>query len=227
MKKYNYLLTLLAVIAFNNCLGQMGIDTNTPQQDLHINGSLQITKDLVVGGDELNKGSSGNLNDVLTSQGKGKSVKWSKLEEVSIIPYVIGVFDYESTTTNLSGSLVDIKFNNFIPIKEDYIEFNNVTREITISKAGFYRFYSLLTINTSENPDGYTAGEARSSLFRNNDLLAAKSTTHGERTLEVYHNVYGIGYFAVGDKLTLKVYRQQKYRVTKTNLILLYSGDYV
>lgn len=227
MKNCNNLLILLFILIFNHSYAQIGINTNTPQEDLHVNGNLQVTKDIILGGDASNKGSSGNQNDVLSSQGVGKASKWIKIDEVSVIPYVIGIFNFQSNTTNTSGSTTQVNFNTFTPIKDDYISFNEGSREITISKKGFYRFYSSLAIDTSANSSGYTAGEARSSLFRNDVLLVAKSTTHGERTLVVNHNIYGIGYFNVGDKLILKVYRFQNYRITSASLTLLYSGDNV
>nr|WP_315029801.1 hypothetical protein [uncultured Chryseobacterium sp.] len=62
--------------------GQVGINTSTPQRSLHINGSLQITNELNVGGDSAASGNAGNVGQVLKSNGPGKAPIWQNLAGV-------------------------------------------------------------------------------------------------------------------------------------------------
>ncbi|MFC3161191.1 hypothetical protein ACFOEQ_24580 [Chryseobacterium arachidis] len=56
--------------------GNVGIGTTTPQKKMHVNGGLQITNELSVGGDAATAGSSGTTGQVLTSNGAGNAPTW-------------------------------------------------------------------------------------------------------------------------------------------------------
>lgn len=55
---------------------QVGINTETPQTTLDVNGSMQLRKDLSVGGSAGLTGSSGNYGQVIISEGKELNPKW-------------------------------------------------------------------------------------------------------------------------------------------------------
>ncbi|PWW25972.1 hypothetical protein [Chryseobacterium sp. AG844] len=57
--------------------GDFGIGTETPQKKLHVNGDLQVTKELNVGGDGTTAGSAGTAGQVLTSNGAGVAPTWT------------------------------------------------------------------------------------------------------------------------------------------------------
>lgn len=80
MMKKNLILgvVLLPVLAYS----QVGINTATPQKRLHVNGSLQITNELNVGGDARTAGSSGTAGQVLKSNGPGAAPTWENLAGV-------------------------------------------------------------------------------------------------------------------------------------------------
>lgn len=61
---------------------QVGIQTTTPQKTLHVNGSLQITNELNVGGGAAIAGNAGNVGQVLKSNGPGKAPVWQNLAGV-------------------------------------------------------------------------------------------------------------------------------------------------
>ncbi|MCT2562081.1 hypothetical protein [Chryseobacterium herbae] len=61
---------------------QVGIQTSTPQKTLHINGSLQITSELNVGGNAATAGNAGNAGQVLKSSGAGMPPVWQNLAGV-------------------------------------------------------------------------------------------------------------------------------------------------
>lgn len=62
---------------------QTGIKTETPQRTLHVNGSLQVTKEVNVGGNANTAGSAGTSGQVLTSNGTGVAPSWTNPSEIS------------------------------------------------------------------------------------------------------------------------------------------------
>jgi hypothetical protein len=76
MMKNQNLAILLLVIAAIFTKGQVGINTATPKKMLHVNGSLQFTNELNVGGNDATPGSAGvygmnfdNMPELKTSSG--------------------------------------------------------------------------------------------------------------------------------------------------------------
>ncbi|OXA93144.1 hypothetical protein [Flavobacterium hercynium] len=61
---------------------QLGVGTPTPQETLHINGTLQVTDGIYVGGNATTKGSSGEWGQVLQSNGPNKAPSWGELAKV-------------------------------------------------------------------------------------------------------------------------------------------------
>ncbi|MEG1312748.1 MAG: hypothetical protein RSD40_00365 [Bacilli bacterium] len=55
---------------------QVGINTVTPQKTFHINGSLQVVKELSVGGTENTEGTAGLDGQLLTSTGSNTAPEW-------------------------------------------------------------------------------------------------------------------------------------------------------
>lgn len=57
MKKQ--LLIIIASLIVDIAIAQVGINTSTPQKTFHVNGSLQVTNELNVGGNATSQGSAG------------------------------------------------------------------------------------------------------------------------------------------------------------------------
>lgn len=89
--------------------GNVGINTPKPQKTLHVNGSLQVTKEINLGGTSSTAGSAGLTNQVLVSQGAGNPAVWKNVDDL-IAPnlYTLQLFK-EKTTTQVSfpSSLVN------------------------------------------------------------------------------------------------------------------------
>jgi hypothetical protein len=84
----NTLLYMALFVMSLNVNAQVGIKTPTPQNTLHVNGSLQVVKDLNVGGNAETKGSSGNRGEVLTSSGPGTAPTWTTIESQNFLKVV-------------------------------------------------------------------------------------------------------------------------------------------
>ncbi|WP_054509021.1 hypothetical protein [Chryseobacterium sp. ERMR1:04] len=56
--------------------GTVGVGTTTPQKTLHVNGALQVTNELNVGGNASTAGSAGTSGQFLSSSGTGASPIW-------------------------------------------------------------------------------------------------------------------------------------------------------
>lgn len=95
MKFFTILLTFACSIIYS----QVGINTETPQKDLHVNGALQITNELNVGGSSIEEGNAGGIGQVLVSKGANAAPAW---ENVSINSTTSGVLSgiryYRGTT---------------------------------------------------------------------------------------------------------------------------------
>ncbi|PAM96651.1 hypothetical protein B4N84_01425 [Flavobacterium sp. IR1] len=81
MKKISRI--IFVVVLYTSILhAQNGIGTPTPQATFHVNGSLQITEDIQLGGTTNTKGSSGLAGQVLKSNGPGLAPSWEALAGV-------------------------------------------------------------------------------------------------------------------------------------------------
>jgi len=61
---------------------QLGVGTSTPQETLHVNGTLQVTDGIYLGGNASSKGSVGEWGQVLKSNGPNEAPSWSEGVEV-------------------------------------------------------------------------------------------------------------------------------------------------
>ncbi|MBB4805931.1 hypothetical protein HNP38_001203 [Chryseobacterium defluvii] len=96
----------IALTAING--GNVGVGTITPQRKLHVNGDLQITNELNVGGSSGAAGSAGTSGQILTSNGAGVAPTWKTLNTSS---GTISTANYVQGTTALTinqGAVADV-----------------------------------------------------------------------------------------------------------------------
>ncbi len=135
MKKYRVLGVLFFLTI--KVLGQsVGVNTTTPQNSLHVHGSLQLTNELNVGGNANSKGFSGNRGDVLVANGANNTPEWQELA----IPNV-PTGGYGMTGTIISLDEVGLDISN-LTVKNSFVEnealsdswyvLNDVTSRINI-----------------------------------------------------------------------------------------------
>lgn len=85
IKKIHLIVALLILTTSSLFAQAIGINTVTPMTDFHINGTLQVTKDLNLKGSKTNKGTPGKPGQVLVSNGPEKSPEWTALS-IPIVP---------------------------------------------------------------------------------------------------------------------------------------------
>lgn len=144
---------------------QVGVGTQTPQKTLHVNGSLQITNELNVGGDSLNEGNAGNEGQVLLSNGPNISPSWNDLASsgLSVVAGLYGFLASGNNTTylgsNLGANIRQIKWDN-IKTNSKYVTYNNDDYSFTVNATGYYTFSINLVVK------GAYTGTARIGLSK-------------------------------------------------------------
>jgi len=236
MKK-KLLYMALFVMSFN-LNAQIGIHTPTPQNTLHVNGSLQVVKDINVGGDARTKGNSGNKGEFLMSNGTGNAPVWRNIESENFLKVVFvgnktDISPASGSYTGTGSSPVSthgnyIKtyvYNVSNKIDNAYLTYNSTSGLFTVVKPGFYNIVPYVTYDLNLNGNGYTAGTAKSSIQKispASETLASSSTGHGERTLAVYHNLSSITYFNTGETFRVQCVYTQNFRLSSGNIHISY-----
>lgn len=80
MKNITFSILLLGNIAFS----QVGIDTETPQTTLDINGNLQLRSELKINGNDITEGNPGISGQALVSQGENQPLAWKDI----LVPFI-------------------------------------------------------------------------------------------------------------------------------------------
>ncbi|WP_089796214.1 hypothetical protein [Chryseobacterium wanjuense] len=234
-KQLSYMALFVMSCSLN---AQVGILTPTPQHTLHVNGSLQVVKDLNVGGGPKTTGSSGNPGDFLVSNGSGNAPVWKNIASENFLKVI-----FVGNKTNInpsSGSYTGTGsnpvsthesytqtyvYNVSNKIDNAYLTYNSTTGLFTVVKAGFYNIVPYITYDLSLNGNGYTAGTAKSSIQKVSSstvTLASISTGHGERTLTVNHNLSSISYLNAGETFRVRCVYTQDFRLSSGNIYITY-----
>lgn len=227
MKKTFILLQLLmSLILFS----QVGISTATPQKTLHVNGSLQVTNELNLGGNASTPGTSGTTGQIIRSNGPGIAPSWVNLEQVFIPKTtIVGTKNNisPSSGTYAGASTNPIIFNSIPKIDNNNMTYNSTTGVITIVKAGYYQVLVYLTYDLNTNPNGETAGTAVSVLnnITTSVPIARNTTNHSERTPFVYHNLVGTAFLSVGDQIAVQGAHTRQYKLSSASISAVYISE--
>lgn len=74
-----YILILMLLVCVFPNYAQTGVDTKTPQKTLHVNGSLQVTAEVNVGGTGTTQGSAGGPGQLLVSNSANQAPSWQTI----------------------------------------------------------------------------------------------------------------------------------------------------
>lgn len=236
MKKKLLYMALFAISISTNA--QVGIHTPTPQHSLHVNGPLQVVKDINVGGNANTKGNSGNRGEFLMSNGTGNAPVWRSIESENFLKVV-----FVGNKTDISPSSGSYTGTGSTPVSthENYVQtyVYNVNNKIDnayltydsnsglfkVVKAGFYNIVPYVTYDLNLNGNGQTAGTAKSTIEKvspTKTTLTSTSTGHGERTLGIYHNMSSINYFNPGETFRIRCVYTQSFRLSSGNIHISY-----
>lgn len=225
-------------VMFTQSNAQVGIKTPTPQNTLHVNGSLQIVKDLNIGGDARTAGSSGSKGEFLMSNGTGNAPVWKTIESENFLKVV-----YVGNKTNISpanGSYTGTHntpvnthenysqtyiFNVTNKVDTAYLTYNSGTGLFTVVKPGFYNIVPYDTYDLNLNGNGQTAGTANSYIQKVSPAvktLAGISTGHGEHTTGLNHNLSSINFFSTGETFRIRCRYTQDFRLSSGNIHISY-----
>lgn len=229
MKKLLFIVWFIIAICVQ---AQVGVLTPTPQNTLHVNGSMQVVKDLNVGGTADTKGNSGNPGEFLSSNGPDQPPVWKNIESENFLKVVFiglknnisGPFTGSGISANFESYSKNFAYNVINKIDNSYINYNASTGVFTIVKPGYYNISTYITQDLSLNPNGFTNGTATSVIQKGSDLnyICASSTGHGERTESIWHQLIGIRFFNAGETFRIRTVNTQNFRLTKGNIYVAY-----
>ncbi len=207
--------------------GRVGIGTLTPQKMLHVNGSLQFTNELNVGGTASTPGSAGTAGQVLKSNGPGVAPSWQEaINPADSVVRLNGVALRSGLqATSTASTSTTILYISTPKLDPSAISYNSSTGNFTVLKAGYYQILAYTSLNMSANASGQTSGTAYTTIQKNGSNVAITGTGHGERTDDVYHTTAGTDYFNVGDTLRILMSMTRPYRISNSSLTITYLGE--
>ncbi|QDH77672.1 hypothetical protein FKX85_00865 [Echinicola soli] len=92
--------------------GNVGVGTTDPKAKLHVNGSLQVTNEINLGGNATTAGSAGTAGQVLVSNGAGAAPTWKSNTTTSgtiaKAVYVQGTSEATTTSFGANGTPIDV-----------------------------------------------------------------------------------------------------------------------
>lgn len=186
MKK-NLLLALFLPIFYYS---QVGVNTSTPQKTFHVNGSLQVVNELNVGGTSSTPGSSGNLGQVLKSNGAGAPPSWQNLAGVPsstgtvivvngqflVAQEIIAQMTADFTNSGTGTAVTIGNLNNEIVDNENLYTASATTNSFKVSADGVYQITmngQLSTTNLTSPVIGIWDDTNNNWVARVNDLYTA------------------------------------------------------
>jgi len=188
--------------------GQVGVNTETPQKTLHINGDLQVTNELNVGGNSSTAGSAGTTGQFLVSKGANAAPEWQTVNiptpdsnSYTLKGVYYGSLSPQQLSTNSSqvvlGTISNIKINsanNFLLIamnSNTYLANSSDTPSIS------YRYdYSLNGTIVESRPWETIQRQSFSDVAKNNPHQFTVTNypigTHTLQTIGVRQNSAGL-----------------------------------
>lgn len=104
----NKLLFFFCAFMCSAFYAQTGFQTETPQRTVHVNGSLQVTNEINVGGNKDTAGSAGTAGQVLTSKGSNTAPEWQLVSSMKgAIANAVYIQGTASQTIN-QGTTADV-----------------------------------------------------------------------------------------------------------------------
>ncbi|QDH77674.1 hypothetical protein FKX85_00875 [Echinicola soli] len=117
------------VVSINtNSTNILGVGTATPQKTIHVNGSLQVTNELNVGGNATTAGSAGTAGQYLTSNGSGAAPTWQS--PAGIVPTSNGTVIAVNGELRIAQEIIAHLSDNFSTSSSSATAIGNLNVEI-------------------------------------------------------------------------------------------------
>ncbi len=198
---------------------QVGIHTQTPKATLHIQGNMQFTNSLYLGGTATTPGNPGESNEVLASQGEGKPPVWIKLEDRDVSK-VVEIGKQPSTHSGNGFTWTGIGFNNSL-INNEYITYNPATRLFTVIKEGYYDISASAKIVVTETLYAGTSGLSIREYPSNNHIFR-NSIGNPEGRDTIYSSISNIVYLTAGQQFAVAAVHTRNYNVSLGSISIIY-----
>ncbi len=224
---FKTILILVLLSAGAQIFAQVGINTQTPQATLHINGDLQFSKDLNVGGSNNTKGNSGTTNQVLFSQGTNLPPVWNNTEEIQIPQELL--FLKKNTKNSVAGGIdYTVTFNNPI-LTGSKIELNNSSTPSTfkIKKKGNYQITSYVRyeITTPALSQGIAVTKLINTNSSTSSTISGQTSGYQNNTTYIDHNFTYTDEFNVDDIISLVTNYTKAYNILEASISIQYLGN--
>jgi hypothetical protein len=219
-------LTLL-VGAFSFSYAQIGIGTSTPQKKLHVNGDLQVTNELNIGGSATAVGTAGTKGQMLVSNGSGVAPSWSDNSVVKMS--ILARKTTTATTSSTGGTSTKVIFNTMPLVDNAKVTYNSTTGNFTFVTAGYYQVLTTTHMNLSDNASGETSGTGQTTIYLNGTATAniqgQTVANYAERTENPRHTTGATFYANAGDIMTVYVSHTRPYKVMTGAATINYLGS--
>lgn len=227
MKK-TVLLLLTGTISLGNA--QVGIKTPTPQKTLHVNGSLQVTNELNLGGDGTTEGNAGNIGQALVSNGPGFAPSWSdQIGGNSVVKMGALVQRTLQPANNGPAGSTKVIFDSVPLIDNSKVEYDTTTGNFTFASSGYYQVLATTYMNLQNNAAGTTSGTGTSTIYVNgtasSNVQGQTTANYSERTEFVRHTTGATFFAAAGDVMTVFVSHTRPYRLWNGAVTINYLGN--
>ncbi len=220
MKKAT-LLILLAVATMS--YAQVGIATNNPKADLHINGKLQITNDLNTGGTAATVGNSGKTNEMLFSQGPGLPPIWRNTEDINVPQEIVFLKKQKTTTLFAANTTSTLSFDN-VNLTDAKITLNDTVSpsNFTIKKKGNYQFsiYVRYRVDPSDS-----SGIATTNFLKNATIIGGQTSGYANGITYIDQNFSYTGKYDVNDIMHITTNYTKSHIIEKASVAIQYLGN--
>lgn len=219
--KNKYILIMMILLS-SYAYSQIGIKTATPKAMLHVDGSLQMTKELRVGGTATTEGNAGISGELLTSQGVGLPPKWSIAGNIDI-PQVTTMGNRTMSTIYAANSVSTVQYSTFPKNDPAYLTYNTITGEFTVIKAGYYLLTGYLEYVITVNPSD---GTAVTNIYNNgSNVITASSSGHPISANIIEHSLSGLSFLNVGDVINVTGFFTRSYAMRNSSISFMYLGN--
>lgn len=213
-------ITLYLILFSSLSYAQIGINTTTPQKTLHVNGTLELTKELNVGGDSITSGNSGNSGQILTSLGSNKAPIWdNSITTSNGIQKLVGFSLNSNSLSGTANTFKTITYDNINHLDSGYLTYN-ANGSFTVNTSGYYNI-DIYTYSTFTNGGGVFT----MNILKNSAILFNVTKTYVGGNTSAGNKLTGISYLNAGDIIVTQEKYGLSFTITSASISFTYLGQ--